>query len=189
LTPSTPSQPIRPETNCSENRPKPPHLSAWRWALLRLFRTDVQITSQADLISNQPCIVVCNHQSLLDGVLFALAAPTALDYAVTPRYAVQNGTTRRGLAFLSRCGLGRVIPLSASHALSLRSLRKSLIDGNSVMIFPTGTISAAEEQRGFIWLHEQTGCPIIRASISGADRWRFFSTTGRQFWPKITITI
>lgn len=161
----------------------------WRRLFLRLLRVEVTFTPKTELIRSRPCIVVCNHQSLVDGVVFALAAPVSMDYAVTPRYAVENALTRRGLAFLVRCGLGRVVPLSASHALSLRSLRRSLLEGRSVMIFPTGTISPAEEKRGYVWLTEKTGCPVIRASISGADRSRFFAPGGEEIWPRIRLTI
>ena len=161
----------------------------WRRLFLLLLRVEVTFTPQAELIRSSPCIVVCNHQSLVDGVVFALAAPVSMDYAVTPRYALESALTRRGLDFLVRCGLGRVVPLSASHALSLRSLRRSLLDGRSVMIFPTGTISPAEEKKGYVWLSEKTGCPVIRASISGADKSRLFAVEGKDLSPKIRLTI
>lgn len=164
-------------------------MSIWRRLVLRALRVEVHFTSQAEMIRSRPCIVVCNHQSLVDGIVFALAAPVSMDYAVTPRYAVENALTRRGLAFLVRCGLGRVVPLSASHALSLRSLQRSLREGRSVMIFPTGTISPAEEKKGYVWLSEKTGCPVVRASISGADRSLFFARDGKAVWPRIMLMI
>lgn len=164
-------------------------LSAWRRFILAVFRVRVTFTQQLDTLRSQPCIVVCNHQSLIDGILFAVASPICLDYAVTPRYAVHNRLTKRGLAFLVRCGLGRVVPLSASCAFSMRALRRSLLEGRSVMIFPTGTISPAQEKRGYLWLSEQSGCPVIRATISGADQSKLFSKAGKSIWPPIELVI
>lgn len=164
-------------------------MQLWRRIALGLLRVRVTFTEQAGVISSQPSIVICNHQSLLDGVIFALAAPVSMDYAVTPKYAVENATTRRLLKFLERRGLGRVVPLSAEHSLSIRSLRKSLVSGRSVMIFPTGKITPGEEQRGYEWLSVRTGCPVVRASISGADKSLIFSRSGKEIWPKISLTI
>lgn len=161
----------------------------WKQVVLSLLRVRVTFTEKAGVISSQPSIVICNHQSLLDGIIFALAAPISMDYAVTPKYAVENGITRRLLKLLEWCGLGRVVPLSADRALSIRSLRKSLISGRSVMIFPTGKITPGEEQKGYEWLSKKTGCPVVRASISGADKSRLFSRTGTEVWPKIILTI
>lgn len=157
--------------------------------MLGLLRVRVTLTEQAGVISSQPSIVICNHQSLLDGVILALAAPVSMDYAVTPKYAVENAITRRLLQYLEGRGLGRVVPLSTDRALSIRSLRKSLISGRSVMIFPTGKITPGEEQRGYEWLSVKTGCPVVRASISGADRSLIFARAGKEIWPKISLTI
>lgn len=68
-------------------------MQLWRRIALGLLRVRVTFTEQAGVISSQPSIVICNHQSLLDGVIFALAAPVSMDYAVTPKYAVENATT------------------------------------------------------------------------------------------------
>lgn len=161
----------------------------WRRIILSVFRVQVMFTQQALEIRSRPCIVICNHQSLLDGVIIALASPANLDYAVTPRYAVENAVTRLGLRFLSGCGLGRVIPLSSGRTMSIRTLRRSLIEGRSVMIFPTGKITPGEDQRGYAWLSHRTGCPVIRASISGVDQSCLFAKNGKRLWPRIRIEI
>lgn len=164
-------------------------MRAWRQLLLRALRVRVCFTAQARLMVQGPCIVICNHQSLLDGVIFALAAPVSMDYAVTPKYAVENAFTRCALTFLERCGLGRVIPLSADKVISIRTLHRSLISGRSVMIFPTGTIRPADEKNGYLWLSQKTGCPIVRATISGAGDSKLFAVDGKCIWPRIDLTI
>lgn len=164
-------------------------MKAWRQLFLRALRVRVSFTAQARLMVDGPCIVICNHESLLDGVIFALAAPVSMDYAVTPKYAVENAVTRCALGFLERCGLGRVIPLSADRSIAIRGLHRSLVAGRSVMIFPTGTISPGDEKNGYLWLSQKTGCPIVRASISGASDSKLFAVNGKYIWPKIELTI
>lgn len=164
-------------------------MNFWRRLFLRMLRVEVTFTKQAELIRSRPCIVVCNHQSMIDGVVIALAVQVNMDYAVTPKYAVNNVTTKRLLEVMEKRGLGRVVPLSAENAHSIRSLRKSLISGRSVMIFPTGKITPGEEKRGYEWLSIKTGCPVVRASISGADKSIVFSRKGKNIWPKINLTI
>ncbi|WP_299593227.1 lysophospholipid acyltransferase family protein [uncultured Tateyamaria sp.] len=164
-------------------------MNFWRRLILRLLRVNVTYTDNADVLKSQPCIVVSNHQSLLDGIVFALAAPVSMDYAVTPKHAVKNIFTSRVLGFLQWCGLGRVVPLSANKVFAIRGLSKSLILGRSVMIFPTGKITPGEDQRGYVWLSEKTKCRIVRASISGADNSILFSHSGNKLWPRIELVI
>lgn len=165
------------------------HLPIWRRLALRVFRAQVCWTDQADDLLHQPAIMTCNHGSLIDGILIALASPIPMAFAVTPTYAVHNRHTRAGLALLERCGLGRVVPLSDTHPIALRALCKALTGGESVMIFPSGTISPSPDKGGYLWLQKKTGAKIIRATIRGADKSRIFSRTGNNLWPKITITI
>lgn len=55
----------------------------WRKTLLRMFRVHVRYTqSVKTALDRQPVILTCNHLSLLDGVLIALASPRPLVYAV-----------------------------------------------------------------------------------------------------------
>lgn len=164
-------------------------LPIWRRAILAAFRTRAIWTEQAARLREGPCIVVCNHGSMLDGPLLALSSPIPMTYAVTPAYAIQNPWTRRGLAALSRMGLGRVIPLSQTHSLALRGLCAALQRGESVMIFPTGQIAPGPELAGYQWLHRKTGAPVYRVQISGADRSRLFADGGTRLWPEITVTI
>lgn len=168
----------------------PSDLPRWRRAALAALRVKVVYTGNAEKLRSGPCILTCNHESLIDGVAIALASPIPLTFAVTPAYAVDNPATARGLAFLSRCGLGSVIPMCQTAPLSLRKLLRVLTHGHSVMIFPTGTIApGAADMNGYRWLAAKAGCPVLTASISGAGSSRLFAKGANQYRPPITLTI
>lgn len=172
----------------------PDQISLWRKAALKLLRVQVTYTENSSRLLERPCILICNHESLLDGVAIALASPVPLAFAVTPRHAIENKFTANGMRFLAACGLGRVVPLAQSTPMGMRSLLRALEAGQSVMIFPSGSIMRDEAHDGFRWLAEKAGCPVVAASISGAGRSRLFGRAARvgratELWPRIALTI
>tara|TARA_R110000737_G_scaffold239142_2_gene251176 strand:- start:3934 stop:4509 length:576 start_codon:yes stop_codon:yes gene_type:complete len=169
-------------------------LPPWRRLFLKAARANVRYTETALHLLDGPAILTCNHESLLDGLMIAAASPVPLSFPVNPNFSVNNRLTSRGLAYLQRRGLGRVIPMSPESYFSARRLLSELRQGRSVMIFPQGKLAAlgADEpkwMRGAAWLHEQTGYPILRAEIQGARRSRFFALAGQELRPRISITI
>lgn len=167
------------------------HIPLWRRAALWCLRVEVRYRPRSVSRLGGPCIVVCNHASLLDGVILALASPVPLAFAVTPRFAVDNRLTRWGLAALSRAGLGVVVPVSERRGLfGMRRLLAHLRAGRSVMIFPSGTIRAgAAAMPGYEWLRDRSGCGVLEARIVGAERWRFLASGGTRIFPRIEVTI
>jgi acyl-[acyl-carrier-protein]-phospholipid O-acyltransferase/long-chain-fatty-acid--[acyl-carrier-protein] ligase len=137
--------------------------------------------------------MVCNHQSLLDGLILALALPNPMVFPVTPKHSVQNGFTRRALALLQRCGLGWVEVMNSDHPWSIRALARSLRAGVPVVIFPEGQIAGSggplPEKRGAEWLCRLTGAELVRAKITGAGDSRLFGKAGTKLWPKITVDL
>ncbi len=169
-----------------------PPIPAWRRAILAALHVRVTYTDTALRLLGSPCILTCNHESMIDGIAIALAAPAPLVYAVTPDYAVRNRKTAALLAYLARRGLGKVVPLNQANPAPLRHLLRALRNGHSVMIFPTGTIRAgAPELTGHRWLADRTGCDIVSASISGSGSSRLFGRKeGETFLrPRIDLTI
>ncbi len=172
--------------------PALPNIPAWRRAILAALHVRVTYTDTALRLLGPPCILTCNHESMIDGIAIALASPTPLVYAVTPDYAVRNRKTAALLAFLARRGLGTVVPLNQSNPAPLRHLLRALRNGQSVMIFPTGTIRAgAPELTGHRWLAERAGCDIVLASISGSGASRLFGRKEGEtlLRPRIDLTI
>lgn len=169
-------------------------LPMWRRIGLSLLRVQVIYTDASRHLADRPCILICNHQSLLDGVAIALASPVPLTFAVTPRHAIENRFTANGMSFLASCGLGAVVPLGQSTPMGMRVLLRELQDGRSVMIFPSGSIMDDDAHDGYLWLSKRAECPVVSASISGAARSRFFGRDARTglptvLWPRIALTI
>lgn len=169
-------------------------LSWWRRALLRLFRVEVRygaVLAHLDSRQDQPLVVVCNHISLLDGPLLALASPYRMTFPVTPKHSVHNRFTRWGLRFMEHLGLGYVEVMNSNRPWAARALVRVLRSGGVVAIFPEGRIVGRNEtlpdKPGVQWLSERTGAQVVRARIRGASDSRLFSPSGRSIWPKITV--
>lgn len=91
--------------------------------LLRILRVSVIIKADSLSVMNSgTCIVVCNHVSLLDGVILSLASPIPLSFAVERAWAVDNHISALGLALLAKCGFGSVVPMDSHSPFGLRSL-------------------------------------------------------------------
>lgn len=169
------------------------HIARWRRAILALLRVKVRFADIEALVSGEPVIVTCNHQSLLDGLILAFACPTKMVFPVTPKHSVENAFTSHGLRLLERFGLGWVVPLNSDHPFALRQLQRALEAGRSVAIFPEGRIASPDEdlphKAGVQWLQERTGVRIVRARLDGADQSRFFARAGTRIRPRITLEI
>lgn len=164
----------------------------WRRWTLKALRVDVRYGAVSSELGAGPCIVICNHVSLLDGVIIAMASPRPMTFPVTPKHSKRNPATRAVLRWLERRGLGTVVPMDRTSFYAVRSLRQSLLDGNSVCIFPEGKIAdggPSQMHRGYNWLSEQTGASIVTAKISGAERSRIFARHGTNLWPSIQLDL
>lgn len=164
----------------------------WRRAALKLLRVHVRYGEVSESLMNGPCIVICNHVSLLDGVIIALASPRPMVFPVTPKHSQRNPFTRAVLRWLERRGLGTVVPMDGSSFHAIRSLRQSLIASQSVCIFPAGKIAdgtSSQMHRGYKWLSEKTDTVVVEATISGAEHSRIFARHGTILWPSIQLDL
>lgn len=164
------------------------NIPLWRRALLKALRCEVYYT-QFDLTG--PTIIECNHVSMLDGIIVALASPYPLTFAVEHQYAIEHPFSSRVLKNLSKLGLGTVIPVCSYQPMGVRTLLKELKQGSSVMIFPEGKISIDgspnERQPGLKWLSNKSKSKVKTIRLKGAENSRFFSKSGTLIWPKISL--
>lgn len=164
----------------------------WRWALLRLFRVRVRYTRHVTKsLATRPVILTCNHLSMLDGVLIALASPRPLVFAVNVNHAQRHPVTSRVLGAMSAIGLGRVVPVDSTRPVAARGLLQALHQGDSVMIFPEGRISPTgrplEPMPGVDWLAGRAGVPVLSLRLRGSHRSRWFGKAGSEAWPRIWL--
>lgn len=164
-----------------------------RSVLLRMLRVRVTYkeSTKAVLSSGEPCILVCNHVSLLDGVIVALASPVPLAFAVDTEYSRGAGATARFLQVLAWLGFGKVIAIDAIAPFGTRTLLTELKQGGRVMVFPEGCISETgqrgSDQPGVKWLADRSGIAVAELEIRGAERSRLFAKSGSALWPRIRL--
>lgn len=128
-----------------------------------------------------PCIVAANHESVLDPPLLALAA-------------------RQPLHFLAKVELWRYRPgawlMDALGAIPIRRDRRDLLSvgraeellraGETVAIFPEGTVRGGTWTRGAARLALATGAPLVPVRIVGTAR---ALSRGRIGLPRIRIVV
>jgi acyl-[acyl-carrier-protein]-phospholipid O-acyltransferase/long-chain-fatty-acid--[acyl-carrier-protein] ligase len=164
-----------------------------RPVLLRMFRVRVtyQASTKAVLGSGEPCILVCNHVSLLDGVIVALASPVPLAFAVDTEYSRGAGAAARFLKALAWLGFGKVISIDATAPFGIRTLLTELKQGGRVVVFPEGRISETGQrggdQPGVKWLADRSGIAVAELEIRGAEHSRMFAKSGSAIWPRIRL--
>lgn len=167
----------------------------WRRALLRALNVRVYRRPEtlATLSMPGPVLVLGNHQSFLDGIVVALASPMPLIFAVDVAFARDNRWTRALFGWMSRRGLGTVVPVARGQPAGLRSLLHALHAGAAVMVFPEGRISrngmALPERPGAQWLARKSGARVVRIEIRGAHRSRIFGKEGCQWRPRIDLLL
>ncbi|MBB5547398.1 1-acyl-sn-glycerol-3-phosphate acyltransferase [Paraburkholderia fungorum] len=164
-----------------------------RPVLLRMFRVRVtyKASTTAILSSGASCILVCNHVSLLDGIIVALASPVPLAFAVDTEYSRGAGGSTRLLQMLAWLGFGKIVPVDATAPFGIRSLLTELMRGGRVMVFPEGRISATGQrggdQPGVKWLTDRSGVAVAELEIRGAEQSRLFAKSGSALWPRIRL--
>jgi acyl-[acyl-carrier-protein]-phospholipid O-acyltransferase/long-chain-fatty-acid--[acyl-carrier-protein] ligase len=161
--------------------------------ILATLRVDVKYRSETlTALAAGGCIVTCNHVSLLDGLIVALASPVPLAFAVDTDFSRRTQWSRRGLAALVMLGYGKVVPLDGSAPYGMRTLARRLVVGENVTVFPEGVISLtgkrAEDRPGLSWLVKRTQARVVELKIAGAEQSRWFAKSGTAFWPKIYLT-
>jgi len=135
--------------------------------LLRLLGMPLSV-SGLELLPQGQCIVVANHVSYLDGIVFTAALPPRFGFVIKREMAgVPLAATvlhRIGSQFVERFKPGR------STADARRVLRTAA-SGQSLVFFPEGTFS---EQPGLLEFHAgafitaaRAGCPVVPAVIRG----------------------
>jgi 1-acyl-sn-glycerol-3-phosphate acyltransferase len=114
------------------------------------------------------CVVVSNHASYLDGVVFTAALPAQFGFVIKRE---MNGVPLAGL-LLRRLGSHFVERFNRSRgAADARRVLRDAINGNSLAFFPEGTFTP---KPGLLKFHTgafttaiRAGCPIVPATVRG----------------------
>lgn len=121
-----------------------------------------------DHVGTEPCLVVANHVSYLDGLIMTAVLPPHFGFVIKSEAAqvpVMGLFLRRMGAFF----VTRNDPRRAS--LETRSLLRTVMGGESLAVFPEGTFSTSPQLRPFhlgaFVIAARAAVPVIPAAIAG----------------------
>ena len=140
-------------------------------AMSRLFfaLAGMRLTVEGlDRLPHGQCVVVSNHASYLDGVVFTAALPAQFAFVIKRE---MNGVPLAGL-LLRRLGSHFVERVNRHRgATDARKVLRDAINGNSLAFFPEGTFTPTP---GLLKFHTgafttalRAGCPIVPTTVKG----------------------
>jgi 1-acyl-sn-glycerol-3-phosphate acyltransferase len=132
-------------------------------------------------VPSGPAIVAANHESLLDPLVLALAAEQPLHFLAK----VELWRYRPGAWLMDALG-GIPIRRNRRDLLSVGRAAELLGAGESVALFPEGTVRGGTWTRGAARLALTTGAPLVPVRIVGTKR---ALSRGRIGFPKIRIVV
>jgi 1-acyl-sn-glycerol-3-phosphate acyltransferase len=136
-------------------------------AFLRLIAVPLEV-SGLERLPAEPCVVVANHASYLDGVVFTAALPPRFGFVIKREMA----DVPLAAAMLRRIGAEFVERFNRSKgAADARRVLRNAVRGQSLVFFPEGTFSA---RPGLLKFHAgafitaaRARCPVVPAVIRG----------------------
>jgi 1-acyl-sn-glycerol-3-phosphate acyltransferase len=152
-----------------------PGLSRRRWlarvtsrAFLRLVGMPLSVEG-LERLPDGPCVLVSNHASYLDGLVFTAALPPRFGFVIKREMA----TVPLAGILLSRIGSQFMARDKAAQTTrDARRVMRSAASGQSIVFFPEGTFS---EEPGLLKFHygafataQRAGCPVVPAIIHGS---------------------
>lgn len=127
------------------------------------------------------CVVAANHESLLDPPLLALAARQPLHFLAK----VELWRYPPGAWFMDAFG-GIPIRRDRRDLVSVQGAEELLRAGESVALFPQGTVRGGTWTRGAARLALATGAPLVPVRIVGSAR---ALSRGRVGFPRIRVVV
>jgi 1-acyl-sn-glycerol-3-phosphate acyltransferase len=135
----------------------------------------------ASLLPDQPCVVVANHSSYLDGVILKAALPARFSFVIKKemvRVPLAGALLRRiGSEFVDRFN-------RHSGGMDARRLIRTATGGQSLAFFPEGTfteqVGLARFHIGAFLIATRAAMPVVPVVIRGARR----GLPAGSVWPR-----
>jgi 1-acyl-sn-glycerol-3-phosphate acyltransferase len=151
-----------------------PGLERRRWVVKTGARTWMRMAGlrlsvkALETVPDGQCVIVSNHASYLDGVVFTAALPPRFGFVIKREMAA----VPLAGAMLKLIGSEFVERFNRSKGASdARRVLKNAVSGHSLVFFPEGTFST---QPGLLKFHAgafttaaRAGCPVVPAVIRG----------------------
>lgn len=147
-----------------------------KWFLRTLlncfYKIEVDIHPKS---KNQDGIIICNHQSFLDGLLLGLYLPQNPLFVID-RMIAERWYFKPFLRFIPH------VTVDPMHPMAMKTILQKAKTGQSIVIFPEGRItltgSFMKFYEGAAFIAHKTGQPLIPVFIEGADRTHFSRLKG-----------
>ncbi len=135
---------------------------------LLLFTGMPLIVKSAERIPAGQCVIVSNHASYLDGLVFTAALPPRFGFVIKremERVPMAGTLLRRlGHEFVERFNRNR-------GGVDARRVLRTATNGNSLVFFPEGTFAPrpglGKFHAGAFTVAVRAGCPVVPAVIRG----------------------
>ncbi len=142
----------------------------WAPSVLKMGAVKLDIRGLELVDWTRPCIIVANHQSLLDIPALQAALPVNLRF-IAKEELLSVPFLGRYMKVAGMIGIDRTQPLAAIERIRDEA-RRSTADNAAIVVFGEGTRTRTGEIAGFkpgaILLAQQVGLPIVPLSIHGA---------------------
>ncbi len=162
--------------------------SMLRWLLSRLYRVEINGSEYLEQFGERT-LVVANHTSFLDALLFYAFLPVPATFAINT-YISRSWMGKLGSRFAD------LFPLDPANPLSIRSLIRRVQQGGCVVIFPEGRItvtgSLMKVYHGPGLVAERSRATVLPIRIEGAQYTPFSRLQGRvrlSWFPKISLNV
>jgi 1-acyl-sn-glycerol-3-phosphate acyltransferase len=121
-----------------------------------------------DRLPDGQCVVVSNHASYIDGVVFTAALPPRFGFVIKRE---MNNVPLAGL-LLRRLGSEFVERFNRNRgAADARRVLRNAVSGNSLVFFPEGTFPRVpgllKFHTGAFLTAARAGCPVVPATVKG----------------------
>ena len=140
-------------------------------------------------IPNEPCIIVANHQSMLDGVLVTTSLKGKLNKN-TFLFAKEKHWKNRFMSFMARKNNVILMDINNNLREALLKISYVLQNGKNVLIFPEGTRSKEglqEFKDTFAILSKELNVPIVPVVIHGSDRAVFNKIKLPRYFTRLSV--
>jgi 1-acyl-sn-glycerol-3-phosphate acyltransferase len=171
--------------------------AARAWARAFLWVAGMPLTVKSlDLLPPGQCVVVSNHVSYIDGLVYTAALPPQFGFVIKREMndvpVIGFFLRRLGSEFVERANRHR----SASDA---RRVLRTAISGNSLVFFPEGTFplepGLLKFHAGAFMTAARAGCPVVPATVKGTrvtlpptSHWPHPGRIVVEFLPPLTLT-
>jgi 1-acyl-sn-glycerol-3-phosphate acyltransferase len=119
-------------------------------------------------LPDDQCVVVSNHASYIDGIVFTAALPPRFGFVIKRE---MNNVPLAGL-LLRRLGSEFVERFNRNRGASdARRVLRNAVSGNSLVFFPEGTFTREpgllKFHSGAFMMAARAGCPVVPATVKG----------------------